>query len=531
MPIVKPRPVPPSKPSKANIETRGSPSPPLAKKPRPQPPIKPRTSTTSIVPTPTEPQSPVTPVPRPRPVPRKRTLTSDTPSPVPIKEEPSKAEPILEEEEKKEKEVTELDAPQAVEEIKQEKEEIVPTKNDSDVLPVQTEEEGPSNETSPTEKPQSLVTKEDSIEIDRDEEESGESKPLGDKPDGQIEEVEESNPPEVKADQDRELETVEVEADKDQLPEEEEKVEIQSQPPTEDSEPVATNDSEDSDNLYEDMDMGGPPQSDSSKEATPPDSAYELVTFEPPGDTPPIRPPVTRHSYDMVPTENFSSNTVEISVQQQASLVPQPMETVSKGESTSSSLGLSSPGYEKMDPASPARGEEPPSSDEYVAMESGVLAEGARTDSVEYDEPDVWKQSPDVDYDVPPHPRPASGHDIHGYDKPSSMIAPSGSHMTELQVNDSPEGTRRSPSSLSSSGSTGSRKSPGSPGLPRKSSKGQTDFEKTPDSSTLHVGGEGEDGRRSSRASSSTERGRSPSNSSSKGLKRDSFGVRIVCNV
>ena len=547
-PSAKPRPIPPSKPSKVNIETPELSSPPPAKKPRPQPPVKPRTSTVSIVPT--EPQSPVTPVPRPRPVPRKRTMTSaENPAPVPIKEEAPKPEPVVEEGEKEKNEVTtqEQDIPQAVEEVQQENGEIVPAKNDSDDLPVETEEV-PCKESSPSEEPQSLVTEEDSAEVDQDEEEGSESKPPGDKPDGISELAEEgseskplgdkpdgsselaeegseskplgdkpdgsselaeedveSKPPEVETEKDRELETIEVE---------EEKLESQSTPPKEDSEPVAMDDGEDSDNIYEDMDAGGredsPLQSDSSKEGTPPDSAYEPFTFGPPKDTPPIRPPINRHSYDLVPTENFSSDTVEISIQEQpaASLVPQPIETVSKGESTSSSISLNSPGYEKMDPASPAIGEEPPSSDEYVAMEVGVFEEGTRTDS-------DWKCSPDGgNYDVPPRPRTASGQDTHGYDKASSVIAPGDSHMTELQVNDSPEGTRRSPSFLSSSGSTGSRKSPGSPGLPRKSSKSQTDFEKTP--------------RSSKRKSSSTERDRSSSNSSSTGLRRDSHGVSTI---
>ena len=188
--------------------------------------------------------------------------------------------------------------------------------------------------------------------------------------------------------------------------------------------------SESDEDTYEDMTMGtGPPEGEKSDSG----SEYEEMDF--PSD---VKAPPVRHDYDSVPNDGFTDSSVDITVSQTNSLVPQPVDTSSKGQSTSS--------YVMMDPTSPV-------GDGYVEVNGGVFTE----DTHDYDQPREWgskvNESPRStkpgEYDILPPARPASAQSANSLDGGS-------------------------PGVITSSGSTGSR-GHGSPVMPRKGSKGQSD--------------------------------------------------------
>ena len=190
------------------------------------------------------------------------------------------------------------------------------------------------------------------------------------------------------------------------------------------------NDSESDEDTYEDMTMGAGPLGEEKSDSG---SEYEEIDFPPD-----IKAPPMRHDYDSVPSDGFTDSSVEISVSQTNSMVPQPVDTSSRGQSTSS--------YVMMDPTSPA-------GDGYVEVNGGVFKE----DTHDYDQPREWgskvNESPGKtkpgEYDILPPARPASTQSANSLD-------------------------RGSPGVITSSGSTGSR-GHGSPVMPRKGSKGQSD--------------------------------------------------------
>ena len=426
---------------------------PVVKPRPPQPPTKPRAATTNTA-TPTV-TPPVTPTPVPRPRPRRRTQDTirshDKPSSTinedttpPIKEETTPvliAEEITSPVEETEEEVpvpvvafspipeettppctTDEGTPPCttdeatppidssrepsviIEESSESKEECLDTATD-DVMEITKDDPKTSDDVME-------VAKDDTVAND-DTNSNDDTKTNIDMKDAEQAPVEIKDQEMEEQDNDDVEESVIVPSEVDKIIPEAEEIaaedkELQDEPVAE-GEEAGNEEKESSDNsesLYEDMDMGAGPPPEVKDESD--ESEYEMVDFEPP--------------------ETSSGKTVGIG----QSLVPEPLETSSQGESTSS--------YVMMDPSDTT-------SDEYIEIiPDNVFKE--KVDSIEYDKPSEWgstiNESPRStkmgEYDVP---RPASSQSDRG-------------------------------SPIMSSGSTGSR-GHGSPGLPRIGSKGQSD--------------------------------------------------------
>ena len=465
----KERPLPPRKPSKTVIETPPTestePVVPVIKPRPPQPPAKPRASTTNAPP-------PATPIPVPKPRPRRRTQgtipSNDKPSST-LNEETTplideETTPIITEEitfpvEEAEEEVPLVHAfspipeettppstdeatppiessrePSIIEENSESKEESIETATD-DVMEIAKDDPKISDDSKTNDDPKANdnpqtnddpkisdnvmeAAKDDTVAID-DTNSNDDTKTNNDTKD-----TEQAAPAEIKDQEIIEKEKEEeVAEDENVVPSEvneaipPEVKEIAAEEKQLQDEPVAKGEeaekedkeSLESESLYEDMTMGdGPPSKEESD-----NSEYEMVDY--------FDPQAAPNSTDS------ADKTVGVGI------VPEPLETSSQGQSTSS--------YVMMNPSDTP-------SDEYIEIiQDNVFKE--KVDSIEYDKPSEWvspvNESPRStkvgEYDVP---RPAS----------------------------SSQSDRGSP--IMSSGSTGSR-SHGSPGLSRIGSKGQSD--------------------------------------------------------
>ncbi len=427
----KERPLPPSKPSKSSIvDSEQIEPPPPSKKPRP--PTKPRSSTTVLPPV-----TPIVEQPQPKPRPRRRTQAQadSTPERQPNQEiavsketTPPAEDTVVPEETVSASEediaivppsgeivpILFVETPITPEELT-----VEDTENEAHnaFSPILEEEEvtspGPSilNEAaSPIESSMEPLPVEDSSESKDDPTDTPSH--ITEATNEKVENAIEQSPSEKKEVVNEVTKNISQE-------------ETQEEPVAEEN-GVEKDDKESSDgSLYEDMDMGGPPP-EKDGEVSSDGTDYEMVDFNEPVIE--IKPSIPRHHYNDVPTEVFSDQIVDINAKE--SLVPQSLETASKGQSTSS--------YVMMDPQPPL--------DEYIEVQESGFKEKA--DSYDYDNPTEWgstiNDSPRStkigDYDVP---------------RPASSLSDGGA-------------------GIMSSGSTGSR-THGSPGIPRIGSKGQSD--------------------------------------------------------
>ncbi len=395
---------------------------PVVKPRPPQPPAKPRAATTNTPPA----TPPATPTPVPRPRPRRRTQDTirshDKPSSTinedttpPIKEETTPV--LIAEEITSPVEETEEEVPVPVVAFSPIPEETTPPcTTDEGMPPCTTDEATPPIDSS--REPSVIIeessecietatddviditkddpkTSDDVMEVAKDDTVANDDTNSNDDTKMNIDTKDAEQAPveikdqEIMEEQDDDDESVIVPSEVDKIIPEAEEIaaeekelqdeELQDEPVAE-GEEAGNDEKESSDNsesLYEDMDMGAGPPPEVKDESD--ESEYEMVDFEPP--------------------ETSSDKTVGVG----QSLVPESLETSSQGQSTSS--------YVMMNPSDTT-------SDEYIEiLPDNVFKE--KVDSIEYDKPSEWgstvNESPRStkigEYDVP---RPASSQSDRG---------------------------------------------------------------------------------------------------------------------